>query len=110
MRTIGEIQAAVRMENQDDSNPEGLYFAVSSEELRLCVESQRILVESLRGALEAVLKAIDHSRCLSDLNRIQVLAAEVCCDVDEALGVEPDRWLEEAETGPKTPFDPKTPG
>ena len=98
MRTIGEIQAAVQ------ADLEGSILALSSDELLLCVESQRILVESLRDALEAILKAIDHSRCLSDLNRIQVLAAEMCCDVDEALETEPDRWLEGLETGPKTGF------
>jgi hypothetical protein len=101
MRTIGEIQAVVE---DGRASSESLYLGATIEELALCVESQRILLESLRGTLEAVLKAIDHSRCLSDLNRIQVLAAEVCGDVDEALETEPGRWLEEAETGPKTGF------
>ena len=104
MRTIGEIQAAVQ------ADLEGSILALSSDELRLCVESQRILVESLRDALEALVSAICYSKCLSDLELSSELATAMCLEADKALDVEPGRWLERSETGPKTPFDPKTPG
>jgi hypothetical protein len=108
MRTIGEIQAAVQAAVQADL--EGSILALSSDELRLCVESQRILLESLRDALHGLVAAINIEESRSFLEDEAADACDVCERVALALKTEPDRWLEEAKTGPKTGFDPKTPG
>ena len=91
MRTIGEIQAVVE---DGRANSESLYLGATIEELALCVESQRIMLESLRRALAALIEAIGVSDPDSYLEEQAVIAQQVCHQADLALETTPEEWLE----------------
>jgi hypothetical protein len=97
MRTIGEIQAVVH-----EALTEGSVDAISglsTAELCMCVESQRIMAESLRTALEVLISAIHASDVGSDLEEQADLAWEVCDQVVVAPERTPEGWLRDPETG-----------
>ena len=104
MRTIGEIQAAVREDR------EGFCLDLSSDELRLCVESQRVMLECLRDAMKGLISVVYGVDCRLGLDGIADLASDVCDQVDDGLGMTPEEWLRDPEDDVQSTFDPKTPG